>query len=242
MERFEPGAGGSGRQPRRCPARHRATDGALRPGRRRQAADQPGFRREPDRRSAAGNRRKPDRSREPAAGDARLRSGHATTSRRRSRPEPPTKSWPSVWRIPIWRRARPSRPMRTLALLGADPASNQNYDYLLAQSEVYRQRHNELNALQPARRRPTTLGGDSEIAERRSMQVAGEEGYAGERPPQPAGQLHHRRTLRRLHHLHARPADLRPHATIPVCRRRARSRSRSGPPATATTSTITSPW
>ena len=25
--------------------------------------------------------------------------------------------------------------------LGADPGANQNYDYLLAQSEVYRQRH-----------------------------------------------------------------------------------------------------
>ena len=34
-----------------------------------------------------------------------------------------------------------------LAVLGADPAANQNYDYLLAQSEVYRQRHESWNAL-----------------------------------------------------------------------------------------------
>ncbi len=59
-------------------------------------------------------------------------------------------------------------------MLGADPAANQNYDYLLAQSEVYRQRHQSWNAMM-ALSQADQLGG-SEIAELEGMQVAGEEG------------------------------------------------------------------
>ena len=62
----------------------------------------------------------------------------------------------------------------TLAVLGSDPASNQNYDYLLAQGEVYRQRHESWNALMTLSQ-ADQLGG-SEIAELEGMQVAGEEG------------------------------------------------------------------
>ena len=61
-----------------------------------------------------------------------------------------------------------------LAPLGADPASNQNYDYLLAQGEVYRQRHENWNAL-TALSQASQLGG-SEIAAYEGMQVASQEG------------------------------------------------------------------
>lgn len=61
-----------------------------------------------------------------------------------------------------------------LAVLGADPGANQNYDYLLAQSEVYRQRHQTWNALL-ALSQANQFGG-SETAELEGMQVAGEEG------------------------------------------------------------------
>ncbi|MGB8885444.1 MAG: tetratricopeptide repeat protein [Candidatus Korobacteraceae bacterium] len=63
---------------------------------------------------------------------------------------------------------------QTLALLGSDPSANQNYDYLLAQSEVYQQRHQSWNAMM-ALSQADQLGG-SEIAELEGMQVAGEEG------------------------------------------------------------------
>ncbi len=63
---------------------------------------------------------------------------------------------------------------QVLAPLGADPAANQNYDYLLAQSEVYRQRHDTLNAML-ALSQADQFGG-SEIAELEGMQVASEEG------------------------------------------------------------------
>jgi tetratricopeptide (TPR) repeat protein len=61
-----------------------------------------------------------------------------------------------------------------LATIGSDPASNQNYDYLIAQSEVYRQRHQSWNALLSLSQ-ADTLGG-SEIAQLEGMQVASEEG------------------------------------------------------------------
>ena len=54
------------------------------------------------------------------------------------------------------------------------PSANQNYDYLLAQGEVYRQRHQSWNALM-ALSQADQLGG-SEIAELEGMQVASEEG------------------------------------------------------------------
>ena len=61
-----------------------------------------------------------------------------------------------------------------LAMLGSDPASNQNYDYLLAQGEVYRQRHENWNAV-AALSKASQLGG-SDIAEQEGLQVASEEG------------------------------------------------------------------
>ncbi len=61
-----------------------------------------------------------------------------------------------------------------LALLGSDPASNQNFDYLMAQGQVYRQRHQSWNALM-ALSHANQLGG-SEVAELEGMQVASEEG------------------------------------------------------------------
>ena len=61
-----------------------------------------------------------------------------------------------------------------LAMLGSDPSSNQNYDYLLAQGEVYRQRHENWNALS-ALSKASQLGG-SEAAETEGLQVASEEG------------------------------------------------------------------
>lgn len=63
-----------------------------------------------------------------------------------------------------------------LASLGADPSSNENYDYLLAQSTVYRQRHDNINALEVLSR-ANALSTDSEDAERVMQQVAGDEGY-----------------------------------------------------------------
>ena len=62
----------------------------------------------------------------------------------------------------------------SLAVLGADPGANQNYDYLLAQSEVYRQRHQTWNAMMTLAQ-ADQLGG-SEIAQLEGMQVASEEG------------------------------------------------------------------
>ena len=61
-----------------------------------------------------------------------------------------------------------------LASLGADPAANQNYDYLLAQSEVYRQRHQSWNAMMVLAQADQL--GANEIAQLEGMQVAGEEG------------------------------------------------------------------
>ena len=61
-----------------------------------------------------------------------------------------------------------------LATIGSDPASNQNYDYLMAQGEVYRQRHESWNALL-ALSQADTLGG-SDIANLEGLQVASEEG------------------------------------------------------------------
>ena len=61
-----------------------------------------------------------------------------------------------------------------LAPLGADPSANQNYDYLLAQGEVYRQRHESWNALMVLSQ-ADQLGGN-EIAAFEGMQVASEEG------------------------------------------------------------------
>jgi len=61
-----------------------------------------------------------------------------------------------------------------LAMLGSDPASNENFDYLLAQGEVYRQRHESVNALMTLSQ-ADQLGG-SEIAQLEGLQVASEEG------------------------------------------------------------------
>ncbi len=61
-----------------------------------------------------------------------------------------------------------------LAPLGADPAANQNYDYLLAQSEVYRQQHQSWKALMVLAQ-ANQLGGN-DIAQLEGMQVAGEAG------------------------------------------------------------------
>jgi tetratricopeptide (TPR) repeat protein len=62
-----------------------------------------------------------------------------------------------------------------LAALGANPSSNENYDYLLAQSTVYRQRHDNINALEVLSR-ANALSADTEDAERVMQQVAGDEG------------------------------------------------------------------
>ncbi len=61
-----------------------------------------------------------------------------------------------------------------LSALGSDPAADQNYDYLLAEGEVYRQRHQSWNALM-ALSQADQLGGN-EIAAFEGMQVASEEG------------------------------------------------------------------
>jgi tetratricopeptide (TPR) repeat protein len=61
-----------------------------------------------------------------------------------------------------------------LATIPGDPAANQNYDYLMAQGEVYRQRHQGWNALMTLSQADTL--GDSEIAQLEGMQVASEEG------------------------------------------------------------------
>ena len=61
-----------------------------------------------------------------------------------------------------------------LASLGSDPSANQNYDYLLAQGEVYRQRHENWNALS-ALSKASQLGG-SDAAQNEGLEVASEEG------------------------------------------------------------------
>ena len=61
-----------------------------------------------------------------------------------------------------------------LAPLGADPSANQNYDYLLAQGEVYRQRHETWNAL-AVLAHAGQLGG-TEVAALEGLQVASQEG------------------------------------------------------------------
>ncbi len=61
-----------------------------------------------------------------------------------------------------------------LATLGSDPSANQNYDYLLAQGEVYRQRHESWNALSSLSK-AGQLGG-TDIATTEGLQVASEEG------------------------------------------------------------------
>ena len=63
-----------------------------------------------------------------------------------------------------------------LAALGTDPANNDNYDYLLAQSVVYRQRHDDVNAL-AVLSRADALGAQTQDAELLMQQVAGNEGY-----------------------------------------------------------------
>ena len=63
-----------------------------------------------------------------------------------------------------------------LASLGSDPASNDNYDYLLAESTVYRQHHQNVNALEVLSR-ANALSNETEDAERVLQQVAGDEGY-----------------------------------------------------------------
>jgi tetratricopeptide (TPR) repeat protein len=63
-----------------------------------------------------------------------------------------------------------------LAALGADPSSNENYDYLLAQSTVYRQRHQNVNALEVLSR-ANAMSTETEDAERVMQQVAGDEGF-----------------------------------------------------------------
>ena len=63
-----------------------------------------------------------------------------------------------------------------LAALGSDPASNDNYDYLLAKSVVYRQRHDDVNAL-AVLSRADSVGATSQDAELLLQQVAGDEGY-----------------------------------------------------------------
>ena len=63
-----------------------------------------------------------------------------------------------------------------LASLGADPSANQNYDYLLAQSVVYQQRHENVNALEVLSR-ANALSSGTENSERVMQQVAGDEGY-----------------------------------------------------------------
>lgn len=61
-----------------------------------------------------------------------------------------------------------------LAPLGADPSANQNYDYLLAQGEVYRQRHEDWNAMVVLSQ--ADVLGANEIASLEGLQVASEEG------------------------------------------------------------------
>jgi tetratricopeptide (TPR) repeat protein len=63
-----------------------------------------------------------------------------------------------------------------LALLGSDPAANENYDYLLAQSAVYRQRHDNVNAMNVLAQASAQSGQD-DAAESQLQQVAGDEGY-----------------------------------------------------------------
>jgi tetratricopeptide (TPR) repeat protein len=63
-----------------------------------------------------------------------------------------------------------------LAALGSDPSSNENYDYLLAESTIYRQRHQNVNALEVLSR-ANALSTETEDAEKVLQQVAGDEGY-----------------------------------------------------------------
>ena len=63
---------------------------------------------------------------------------------------------------------------QVLAPLGSDPSANQNYDYLLAQGEVYRQRHEDWNALVVLSQ--ADVLGANEIASLEGMQVASQEG------------------------------------------------------------------
>jgi tetratricopeptide (TPR) repeat protein len=62
-----------------------------------------------------------------------------------------------------------------LALLGTNADNQQNFDYQMAMANVYRQRHDTVNAL-TAFARANQLSGDDEIAERSMQEVAGEEG------------------------------------------------------------------
>ena len=61
-----------------------------------------------------------------------------------------------------------------LATIASDPSANQNYDYLMAQGQVYRQNHEGWNALMVLSH-ADQLGG-SEIAQLEGLQVASEEG------------------------------------------------------------------
>ncbi|MGC2109124.1 MAG: tetratricopeptide repeat protein [Candidatus Korobacteraceae bacterium] len=62
-----------------------------------------------------------------------------------------------------------------LAPLGADPAANENYDYLLAQSGVYRQRHDTLSAMNMLAQ-ADHMSGTDDAAEQALEQVASQEG------------------------------------------------------------------
>lgn len=63
-----------------------------------------------------------------------------------------------------------------LALLGSEPAANENYDYLLAQSNVYRQRHDTVNALEVLSR-ANAMSAESNDTDLAMQQVAGDEGW-----------------------------------------------------------------
>ena len=62
-----------------------------------------------------------------------------------------------------------------LALLGTNADNQQNFDYQMAMANIYRQKHDTVNAL-TAFARANQLSGDDEIAERSMQEVAGEEG------------------------------------------------------------------
>ncbi len=63
-----------------------------------------------------------------------------------------------------------------LAALGSPADLQQNYDFMLAMGNLYRQQHQDLQAL-GAFARANELSGEDEIAERQLQNVAGQEGY-----------------------------------------------------------------
>ncbi len=62
-----------------------------------------------------------------------------------------------------------------LAALGDNPAANQNYDYLITQSAVYRQRHDNLSAMSMLAQ-AEQMSGTDDLAEQQLEQVAQQEG------------------------------------------------------------------